>query len=73
MWKLKRMGFYIYLIGELLPYATAGFTKALSTMYASASMAGENGALAINIFIGCMIVFDITFIVLYAVNLKHLK
>ena len=73
MWKLKKMGFFIYIFGELLPYITTILTGGMSVMYASASAFGENGQMAINVFIGLVIIFDVLFIVLYAVNLKHLK
>ena len=73
MWKLKKMGFYIYLIGELLPYITVFLTHGVAVMYASASMMGDKGEMFINIFLGCVVVFDILFIALYAMNVKHLK
>ncbi len=73
MWKRKKSGFYIYLVGEFLPYLTIFLTNGLATMYAATSQMGENGTMAINIFIGMVIFFDLLFVVLYGLNFKHLK
>ena len=73
IWKLKKTGFFIYLFGELLPYITTILTGGVSVMYASASAFGEKGETIINVIIGMVIIFDVLFIVLYALNLKHLK
>lgn len=73
MWKMKKTGFYIYLVGELLPYITVAIFNGMSAMYASTAMMGDKGTIVMNVIIGMIIVFDILFIVLYALNLKHLK
>ncbi len=73
MWKMKKTGFYIYLIGEVLPYLVVYLTSGLSVMYASTSMMGDKGEMIINIFLGSVVLFDIVFIILYALNLKHMK
>ena len=73
MWKLKKGGFYIYLIGELLPYILSPLTKSMSMMYAMSSLWGDKGTMIINVFVGLVVVFDVLFIILYALNLKHMK
>ena len=67
MWQLKRTGFYVYLAGEILPYF--GFLTGGSEMML-ASMGGQAMAA---IVIGLMVLFDLIFIILYAVNLKHMR
>lgn len=59
MWKLKRMGFFIYSIGELTPAITGFFLG-------GGGLIGGIGAVL-------SILFAIVWIVLYAVNFKHLK
>lgn len=59
MWKLKKMGFFIYSIGEITP-AIAGF------FLGGGGLIGGAGAV-----VGLL--FAIVWIVLYAVNLKHMK
>ena len=65
MWKLKKMGFYIYLVGEIAPlvitFATIGF----------ASMFSFGGGI-MAIMTAFMSIFPILFIILYAINLKHM-
>ena len=70
MWQLKRTGFYVYLAGELLPYLgfLAGGTEELN---AAGSMSGMGSSFA-GLVIGVMLLFDAAFIVMYAVNLKHM-
>lgn len=59
MWKLKKMGFFIYSVGEITP-AIAGF------FLGGGGLIGGAGAV-----VG--LVFAIVWIVLYAVNLKHMN
>jgi len=60
MWKLKKTGYYIYIIGEIAPaiasFALLGGFGALGTM---AMVAG--------------LIFPIAFIVMYGLNLKHMS
>jgi hypothetical protein len=71
MWQLKKTGFYLYVAGELIPYVgfLFGGTEALS---AAGSMSGMGDAF-VGMAIGIMLVFDVLFIVLYGLNLKHMK
>jgi len=61
MWKLKKVGFYIYVVGQILPLvATFGLMGGVGMgMFASFAILGA--------------IFPIAFIVMYALNLKHLK
>jgi len=60
MWKLKKTGFYIYVIGEIapviLPFVLFGGFGVLGTM-----------ALVMGL------IFPIAFIIMYALNLKHMS
>ncbi len=72
MWKLNKKGFFIYVAGEILPYL--GFIVAgKQSMNMMASMGG-GAAQSIGIVVTVlMLLFDIAFIIMYWVNLKHLK
>lgn len=60
MWKLKKTGFYIYVIGEIapiiLPFVLLGGFGVLGTMALIMGM-----------------IFPIAFIIMYALNLKHMS
>jgi hypothetical protein len=66
MWKLKKMGFYLYLIGEITPMivgiATLGFAGIFSF-----------GGGFFAIIAGLMMIFPVLFIILYGLNFKHLQ
>lgn len=72
MWQLKKKGFYLYLVGELLPYLSfvVGGAKAIGAMGA---MSGMSEGATIGIALGMMLLFDGIFIAMYAANLKHMK
>lgn len=72
MWQFKKTGFYIYLIGEALPYLGFLFGAA-DAMKASASMMGMSGSTFLGIAIAVMATFDGIFIAMYAANVKHMK
>jgi hypothetical protein len=57
IWKLKKSGFFIYAIGEIAP--------PIATMVLMGGMAGGLGIFGL--------ILPIVFIVLYGLNLKHLK
>ncbi len=59
MWKLKKVGFFMYSVGEITP-AIAGF------LLGGGGLIGSAGAVF-------GLLFAIVWIVLYAVNFKHLK
>jgi hypothetical protein len=67
MWQLKKTGFYVYLAGEILPYF--GFLTGGSEMM----LASMGGTGMMTMVIGGMIFLDLLFIILYAVNLKHMR
>jgi hypothetical protein len=72
MWQLKKRGFQIYLIGELIPYFGLLFagTESFGTM---ASMIGMSASAVLGIAVGIMLLFDGIFIAMYASNLKYMK
>ena len=59
MWKLKKMGFFIYSIGEVTPAISA-------FLLGGGGLIGGAGAVF-------ALIIAIVWIVLYAVNLKHMK
>jgi len=72
MWNLKKAGFVLYVFAEILPYVLVAFTTGMDTFNAmSAGM--ENMKAVINVVIALVIIFDIGFIVMYALNLKYMK
>lgn len=73
MWKLNKKGFYIYLVGELLPYV---FMLIFSKETMAMMSGGAGGGFMQTVFmvtITLMVLFDIAFIVMYGMNLKHMK
>jgi len=70
MFKGKKNGFYIYLAAEFIPYSFMLFagSKGMAVFTGGGSM--QTAAIAGTIMV---IVLDITFAVLYGMNLKHLK
>lgn len=67
MWKLKRMGYFIYITGHIFPIVG-------SILYATASGEGS-GFMSSMTYVGVVIqfIFSGAFIIMYGVNLKHLK
>jgi len=65
MWKLKKMGFYIYLVGEIAPLAISFATIGFAGMF---NLAG--GIMAMAVALGFF--FSLAFIIMYAINLKHM-
>lgn len=70
MWKLKKVGFFTYVVGELMPLV--GSILLVNAMGDSGS---GSGIFAFSGMIGVVIagIFYLAFIIMYAVNLKHLK
>ncbi len=68
MFNLKRIGFYIYAAVELLPYSLLLFAG--DGMSLEMGGLGKGAAMAI---MTVLVLFDLTFVVLYGLNLKHLK
>lgn len=67
MWKLKKIGFYLYVPGQIIPligsFGLMGGLTAGGGMFAGIAVVAS--------IIGAL--FPIAFIIMYAVNLKHLK
>lgn len=72
MWKLNKKGFYLYIAGEILPYIPMIF-MGKETMAMMGTAGGGMAQTIGMITIVLMFVFDITFIIMYALNLKHMK
>lgn len=66
MWQMKKTGFYIYAVGELAPiilsFAILGEMGAATGLGGAMAAAGAIAA-----------IFPIAFVVMYALNLKHMK
>lgn len=59
MWKLKKMGFFIYSVGEITPAIAAFFLGGGGLIGGAGAVMG--------------LLFAMVWIVLYAINFKHLK
>jgi hypothetical protein len=67
MWKLKKYGFYMYVVGQIIPLI--GSYGLMGGLSASGSMFGSIAVFAT--IVGTM--FPLAFVVMYALNLKHMK
>jgi hypothetical protein len=72
MWNLKKPGFILYVFAEILPYILIAFTTGMTTFKAMGG-AMENFQSVIYVVMALMVVFDIAFIIMYALNLKYMK
>jgi len=72
MFNRKRMGFYIYAAAELIPYIfiIIGGKQAMAMM---GSMGGATSQAAAMVMMILMVIFDLAFVVMYGVNLKHMN
>jgi hypothetical protein len=69
MWNLKKKGFYLYAIAEILPYTGFVFMGKNSLNM----MGGGAGSATIGmIFIVLMVIIDVVFVYLYSRNLKEM-
>lgn len=65
MWKLRKYGYYIYIVGQVLPLI--GTFMVMNSMFS-----GNFGEFTIFSSIFSMI-FPVVFIIMYGLNLKHMK
>ena len=70
MWQMKKKGFYLYLAGEIIPYI--GFLFAGKSAMGVLDSLGSIGPAIIGIVMVAMLLFDAVFVIMYAVNLKHM-
>lgn len=70
MWNLKKKGFYIYAIAEILPYTGFIFMGKNSMSMMSGGIGGAGLAMAVMVI---MIIIDLVFVGLYAKNLKEMN
>jgi hypothetical protein len=68
MWQMKKAGFYIYAIGEIAPIAVSFIV--LGELATSGGAIGGGIAASAGI-IGA--IFPLAFVIMYGLNLKHLK
>lgn len=66
MWNLKKMGFYLYLVGEIVPVIVSVVTIGFASLF---SFAGGIFALIAG---GLGLILALAFIIMYALNLKHM-
>jgi hypothetical protein len=70
MWRLKRVGFYIYCAAELIPMIVSlAFLNGAKAMTSSMAMLGSSFGV---IMIVLIFLLDLLFIFLYSRNLKHM-
>ncbi len=74
MWNLKKIGYFIYIPGQLIPLI--GSFMVISSMTGFMGAAGPGGGMfasmgMIGFFIGAL--FPAAFIIMYGVNLKHMN
>jgi len=72
MWNMKKTGFYIYTVGELLPLVLS-YVVFADAVKAAATLGGKGvaSAMAVGGIIGAL--FPIAFVVMYFVNTKEMK
>lgn len=73
MWKLKKIGFYLYALAELLPYPVSIFSSGMKGLTSALGMLGENFEAIIYIVLALVVVIDLLFIFLYSRNLKYMS
>ena len=69
MWKLKKQGYYFYLIGEILPIIIGIIMMSMMTWPQSGGFVALSMKIGYYVSIG----LGLLFIGLYSLNLKHLK
>lgn len=66
MWRLKKIGYYIYIPGQILPLIGSFMTM---NSFAGGTLFAGFGMVAI----GISFIFQLAFIIMYGVNLKYMK
>jgi hypothetical protein len=59
MWKLKKMGFYVYVIAEIAPVV------AMAVLLGGTAFSGATAIMSM--------ILPVAFVVMYGLNLKHMK
>jgi hypothetical protein len=72
MWKLKKTGFYIYLMAEILPYAVTLILSGPKAFLAMAGMFGDSMQTVFYIIIALSFVIDIGFMILYGLESRKM-
>ena len=68
MWKLKKSGFFLYISGQILPFI--GMFGLMGGLMPNSSGPFAGLAIFTQVF---AIIFPLAFIIMYGLNLKHLK
>ena len=71
MWKLRKTGFYLYILGEIAPYIyTIAMGKSITAMMGSM---GSMFSTVVYVSLAIVILINVAFIIMYALNLKHMR
>ncbi len=73
MWKLKKVGFYIYTAAELLPYPATFLTSGAKSATAIVGALGQTFESIVYVVIALVVIIDLVFIFLYSRNLKAMS
>ena len=71
MWNLKKNGFYMYSIVEIIPYISLFFVNTKSISIPGLSSSSASSIMVISTFV--MILIDLIFVYLYFRNLKNMN
>jgi hypothetical protein len=71
MWNLKKNGFYMYSIVEIIPYISLFFVSTKSISIPGLSSSSASSIMVISTFV--MILIDLIFVYLYFRNLKNMN
>ena len=71
MWNLKKNGFYMYSIVEIIPYISLFFVSTKSISIPGLSSSSASSIMVISTFV--MILIDVIFVYLYFRNLKNMN
>lgn len=71
MWNLKKTGFYIYAIAEILPYTSFIFLGK-NSLNMVATVEGDSSMIAMASMV-IMVIIDVVFVALYGKNLNSMK
>ena len=72
MWNLQKRGFYIYAAAEIIPTVISLFISGLSRIIEALGVLGPMVLVILIIAILLIFLFDIAFIVMFGVNMKHM-
>jgi hypothetical protein len=65
MWRMKKYGFYVYLIGQLAPLIASAYAVLTPQIRL------EDAPTAVLVIFGCWFTIPVAFVVMYGTQLKH--